>query len=144
MRKRNVGKFIYLNELEAKDLAAKAKRTSLNESALIRMLIRGFSPKEKPDEQFYAVMQELSAIANAINFLPQNSADPSEIKREAERWNAFRMEIKRRFLEPEKLELGFPQSLTTLWGAEHPRSGESFAANGESDERSVMRRYGGD
>ena len=50
MRKRNIQKIVRFNRKEAQDLAAKAKKACLSEAGLIRLLIRGYEPKEKPDE----------------------------------------------------------------------------------------------
>lgn len=47
----------------------KAKRACLSEGGLIRLLLKGYEPREKPDERFYDVMRELSAIGNNINQL---------------------------------------------------------------------------
>ena len=62
MRKRNIQKIVRFNRKEAQDLAAKAKKACLSEAGLIRLLIRGYEPKEKPDDRFYDVMRELSSI----------------------------------------------------------------------------------
>ena len=51
MRKRNIQKIVRLNRKEAQELAAKAKKACLSEAGLIRLLIRGYEPKEKPDAQ---------------------------------------------------------------------------------------------
>ena len=69
MRKRNIQKIVRFNCKEAQDLAAKAKKACLSEAGLIRLLIRGYEPKEKPDDRFYDVMRELSSIGNNINQL---------------------------------------------------------------------------
>lgn len=69
MRKRNIQKIVRFNRKEAQDLAAKAKKACLSEAGLIRLLIRGYEPKEKPDDRFYDVMRELSSIGNNINQL---------------------------------------------------------------------------
>ena len=60
MRKRNVDKHIWFDRQEAQDLQKKAKKACLTEAALIRLLIRGYEPREKPDERFYDAMRELS------------------------------------------------------------------------------------
>ena len=44
----------------------KAKKACLTEAALIRLLLRGYEPREKPDERFYDAMRELSAIGKHI------------------------------------------------------------------------------
>ena len=67
MSKRNIEKHILMNKAEAQDLQKKAKRACLSEGGLIRLLLRGYEPREKPDERFYDVMRELSSIGNNIN-----------------------------------------------------------------------------
>ncbi len=41
----------------------------MSEAGLIRLLLKGYEPREKPDEKFYDAMRELSAIGNNINQL---------------------------------------------------------------------------
>ena len=59
MSKRNIEKHILMNKAEAQDLQKKAKRACLSEGGLIRLLLKGYEPREKPDERFYDVMREL-------------------------------------------------------------------------------------
>ena len=82
----------------------------LSEAGLIRLLIKGYEPKEKPDDRFYDVMRELSAIGNNINQLAAKAntlgfIDAPMLKNEAEKWNKFQAEIERHYLRPEKSEL---------------------------------------
>ena len=65
--KRTVKKQFWLSRDEAQELQKKAKRTCLSEAALFRLLVRGFEPKEKPDDRFYDVMRQLSAIGNNLH-----------------------------------------------------------------------------
>ena len=65
--KRTVKKQFWLSRDEAQELQKKAKRTCLSEAALFRLLVRDFEPKEKPDDRFYDVMRQLSAIGNNVN-----------------------------------------------------------------------------
>ena len=58
MSKRNIEKHILMNKAEANDLQKKAKRACLSEGGLIRLLLKGYEPREKPDERFYDVMRE--------------------------------------------------------------------------------------
>ena len=107
MRKRNIQKIIRFNRDEAKDLEKKAKKACLSEAGLIRLLIKGYEPKEKPDERFYDVMRELSAIGNNINQLAAKAntlgfIDAPMLKNEAEKWNKFQSDVERNFLRPEK------------------------------------------
>ena len=57
MSKRNIEKHILMNKAEAQDLQKKAKRACLSEGGLIRLLLRGYEPREKPDERFYDVLR---------------------------------------------------------------------------------------
>ena len=108
--KRNIEKHILMNKAEAQDLQKKAKKACLSEAGLIRLLIKGYEPKEKPDDRFYDVMRELSAIGNNINQLAAKAntlgfVDAPMLKKEAEKWNKFQSEIERHYLRPDKSEM---------------------------------------
>ncbi len=108
--RRTIEKHILLNRTEAQDLQKKAKKTCLSEGALIRLLLKGYAPKEQPDERFYDVMRELSAIGNNINQLAVKAnslgfVDVVQLSKEAERWHKFQADIEREFLRPEKSDL---------------------------------------
>ena len=107
MRKRNVDKHIWFSRAEAQELQRKAKKACLSEAGLIRLLIKGYEPKEKPDDRFYDVMRELSAIGNNINQLAAKAntlgfIDAPMLKNEAEKWNKFQAEVERHYLCPDK------------------------------------------
>ena len=59
MRKRNIDKHIWFSRDEAQDLQRKAKKCCLTEGAVVRLLVKGYEPKEKPDDRFYDAMREL-------------------------------------------------------------------------------------
>lgn len=108
--RRTIEKHILLNREEAQDLQKKAKKACLSEGALLRLLLRGYSPKEQPDERFYDVMRELSSIGNNINQLAAKAnslgfVDAVQLSKEAERWHKFQADIEREFLRPEKSEM---------------------------------------
>lgn len=110
MRKRNVDKHIWFSRDEAQDLQRKAKKCCLTEGAVVRFLVKGYEPKEKPDERFYDAMRELSAIGNNIHQLSAkanslNFIDAPKLAKEAERWHKFQADIEREFLRPGKSEL---------------------------------------
>ena len=110
MRKRNIQKIVRFSRDEAQDLQKKAKKACLTEAALIRLLIRGYEPREKPDERFYDAMRELSAIGNNINQLAVKAnalgfVDAPQLKKEAERWHKFQADIERTYLRPDKSEM---------------------------------------
>lgn len=110
MRKRNIQKIVRFSRDEAQDLQKKAKKACLSEAGLIRLLLRGYEPREKPDERFYDVMRELSSIGNNINQLAVKAnalgfVDAPQIKKEAERWHKFQADIERTYLRPDKSEM---------------------------------------
>lgn len=109
MKRRTVKKQFWFSRDEAQDLQKKAKRTCLTEAALVRLLVRGYEPKERPDERFYDVMRQLSAIGNNINQLALQAnalgfVDARRLQQEAERWHKFQADVEQQFLRPEKCE----------------------------------------
>ncbi|WP_316518414.1 plasmid mobilization protein [Neglectibacter sp. CSJ-5] len=110
MRKRNIQKIVRFSRDEAQDLQKKAKKACLSEAGLIRLLLRGYEPREKPDERFYDMMRELSSIGNNINQLAVKAntlgfVDAPQLKKEAERWHKFQADIERTYLRPDKSEM---------------------------------------
>lgn len=110
MRKRNIQKIVRFSRDEAQDLQKKAKKACLSEAGLIRLLLRGYEPREKPDKRFYDVMRELSSIGNNINQLAVKAnalgfVDAPQLKKEAERWHKFQADIERTYLRPDKSEM---------------------------------------
>jgi len=108
--RRTIEKHILLNRSEAQDLQKKAKKACLSEGALIRLLLKGYAPREQPDERFYDVMRELSAIGSNINQLAAKAnslgfVDAVQLAKEAERWHKFQADIECEFLRPEKSDL---------------------------------------
>lgn len=110
MRKRNIQKIVRFSRDETQDLQKKAKKACLSEAGLIRLLLRGYEPRKKPDERFYDVMRELSSIGNNINQLAVKAnalgfVDAPQLKKEAERWHKFQADIERTYLRPDKSEM---------------------------------------
>ena len=110
MRKRNIQKIVRFNRDEAQDLQKKAKKACLSEAGLIRLLIRGYEPREKPDDRFYDAMSELSSIGNNINQLAVKAnslgfIDALLLKKEAERWHKFQADIERTYLRPDESQM---------------------------------------
>ena len=101
--------FWFTPEEEA-EFRRKVALTGLPQSSVIRMLIKGYEPREKPDERFYDVMRELSAIGNNINQLAVKAntlgfVDAPQLKKEAERWHKFQADVERTFLRPDKSDM---------------------------------------
>ena len=110
MKRRTVKKQFWFSRDEAQDLQKKAKKTCLTEAALVRLLVRGYEPKERPDERFYDVMRQLSSIGNNINQLAAQAnslsfVDAQTLQKEAERWHKFQADVERQFLRPETSEM---------------------------------------
>ena len=110
MKRRTVKKQFWFSRDEAQDLARKAKKTCLTEAALVRLLVRGYEPKERPDERFYDVMRQLSSIGNNINQLAAQAnslsfVDAQKLQKESERWHKFQADVERQFLRPETSEM---------------------------------------
>lgn len=109
MNKR-IKKQFWLSPEDAKELKRKAEIAGLTETAVIRILIRGYEPREKPDGRFYDAMRNLSAIGNNINQLAAKAntlgfVDVPMLRREAERWHKFQADIEVTFLRPAESKL---------------------------------------
>ena len=103
--KNRIKKQIWLPEEDNAELKRKAAMTGLTETAVFRLLLRSYEPKEKPDERFYETMRELSAIGNNINQLAAKAntlgfIDAPMLRREAERWHRFQADIEAVYLRP--------------------------------------------
>ena len=103
--KNRIKKQIWLSEEDDAELKRKAALTGLTETAVFRLLLRSYEPKEKPDERFYEAMRELSAIGNNINQLAAKAntlgfIDAPMLRREAERWHRFQADIEAVYLRP--------------------------------------------
>lgn len=108
--KRNIKKQFWFNADEANDLKIKAEKAYITEAALVRMLIKGYEPKEKPDDRFYAAMRELSAIGNNINQLAAKAnalgfVDVPMPNKEVLCWHRFQADIEAQFLRPNESNL---------------------------------------
>lgn len=108
--KRNIKKQFWFNADEVKELKTKAEKAYITEAALVRMLIKGYEPKEKPDDRFYAAMRELSAIGNNINQLAAKAnalgfVDVPMLNNEVLRWHRFQADIEAQFLRPRESNL---------------------------------------
>ena len=101
---------IRLNPFDLEWAFLYTKKTCLSEAALVRLLVKGYEPKERPDERFYDVMRQLSSIGNNINQLAAQAntlgfVDAPKLKKEAERWHKFQADVERQFLRPDKCDM---------------------------------------
>lgn len=109
-RTRNIPIRVWLSETENAELERKAKLAGLPKSTVIRMLLKGYEPREKPDRRFYETMNRLSAIGNNVNQLARKAnalglADSGELAEQARQWNQFQLEVEHTFLLPVKSRL---------------------------------------
>ena len=98
--KRTIEKKVKLNRQEAEMLKKKAKKACLSEVGLIRFLIRGYEPREKPGDEFYDAMGKLSDRLDMDDELQMEI-----LKKEIERWHCFQLDIEKEFLTPQECEL---------------------------------------
>lgn len=67
MRNRTIKKQVWLNENEEKLLKEKCYNGLISESDFFRSCITDKTLKEKPDEEFYNILQNLNKIGTNIN-----------------------------------------------------------------------------
>ena len=108
--RRTIKKQIWMNAKEADALRMKAQKACLTEAGLIRFLIQGYEPKEKPDDRFYKFIRELSAIGNSLHQLAAKAnalgfIDAPELKKQIKKLNEFEVRIENRFLVPDKSDM---------------------------------------
>ncbi len=107
---KRIKKQFWFSPQENAELKRKASLAGISESAVIRLLVHGYKPREKPDERFYAAMRNLSAIGNNINQLAVKThtlgfIEAPMMKEEALRWHRFQADIEAEFLRPTKSNL---------------------------------------
>ena len=105
MKKRTFDIHIRLTQEEANDLKRKAKMCGMTQSALIRVLLKGYEPREKPDDRFFDVMRQMCAVGNSLNQIARKAnslglLDAAEYKRQVEKFNQFQNQVEKEFLSP--------------------------------------------
>lgn len=83
------------------------RRTGVRRTVILRALLAGYRPRERPDDRFYAAMRQMEGIADGIGRLAAQAdvsggIDPRKLEEEMVRWHRFQAEIERLFLRPEK------------------------------------------
>ena len=107
MARKTTSKTFRVSMEEKEIIRAKAKKAGMNESDLLRSLVLGYRPKEKPDDRFYDMMFQMRSIANSLNQIAKKAhmkgfIDKPYYMREAEKWNRFMIEVKKEYLLPKK------------------------------------------
>ena len=106
MQKRTIEKHIRLNEQEAADWKRKCELTGLPLSTILRMLMKGFEPKEKPDLRFYETMNQITEFTSELRkfrlqTLHTNSVDRKRLKEMEEAWQQLQLDLELKYLVPE-------------------------------------------
>jgi len=110
MRKGIKKQFWFSPELD-KEFRRKAEIAGLSQSALIRMLVKGYEPKPRVNmTEFFNSMNKLFDMVNATRALLAKAnrlgiMSREEVDNEIEKWESFEQEIMREFLRPEKSKI---------------------------------------
>ena len=108
MRSRTVKKQIWLSREEDYVLKIKSQVAGLNASDLIRNLIVGYEPREKPPKEFYEAINEIRMIGKNINQIAKygNSkgyVNGVDLKMEIEKLDNLILDLKRKYLLPKEV-----------------------------------------
>ena len=79
----------------------------MDDAGFVRMLIKGYSPRPAPDEQFYKTMDLIKTMGDRLELMESRITDPQVqqlLRDEANKWYAFQHAIEQRYLLPERSE----------------------------------------
>lgn len=98
--------FWFTPEEEA-EFRRKVALTGLSQSSVIRMLVNGYEPRERPDDRFFQAINSLYEMTSTAQRLLERSyqlgvVDKETVEREIKRWAYFISNIESEFLRPEK------------------------------------------
>lgn len=88
---------------ELEKLKKDSEKAGISKSEYVRRLIMNYVIKERPDDRFYEVMRQLTAIGNNLNQIAHkanylNEIDKDTYMAEKMNWNRFMKEIKVKYL----------------------------------------------
>lgn len=96
---RTIIKQIRMSKREKEKLSELSKKTCLNESEIIRLLIMDLRPKEKPGEDFFCSM---NLLLEKIDNLEEKAGLREDVNSEVQELRKLRLDIMRTYLENEK------------------------------------------
>ena len=104
--KRTINKQFWLSEEENRILRENAEKTGLPESVLLRALIQGYLPKEKPDDRFYDICATLYCISGDLRKIKTRAErlgllDSEKLNEEIKRLDEFQSRLETEYLSPE-------------------------------------------
>lgn len=94
--------------VEEYDLLEKlSQQTCLSKSSLVRLLIKGFKPKAKPDDDFYKLMKEMYVIGKNIDQLlvkaySLNFIDVPMLESIDNRHKKLVLNVEQKYIKPDK------------------------------------------
>lgn len=96
-----------MTQKEADDLNKKVQLRGLTKSSFIRVLIKGYIPKPKPDKEFYNLLRKLYVVCNDIDQLTAkahtlNFIDVPMLKEIKNQHENLLDEIQQKYLAPDK------------------------------------------
>lgn len=102
---KKIKKQFWFDQETAELLESYAKKTGLTQSSLVRALVKGYQPKEKPGSQFYDCMRKMYGISNNMNQLAviahrNGFIDHQRLVDELTRLDEFMLMIEHTFLRP--------------------------------------------
>lgn len=114
--KRPIPKRYDLNEFENDMLKIKCRQAGMTEAALIRELITGYAPTEKPGKEFYDAMNDINKIGVNINQIAAvaNSTgviDTDWLKTQVELLNEQMLELKEIVLKAKPYHVSYYEKL---------------------------------
>ena len=109
MKRRTIKKQYLVNDAENLELKRKAKKAGLKEAALIRFLIMGYEPKEKPGENLNEFIKAIVKLSNELETIViQNKIsgnfDNAALERELKKLHKLEFELEEEFLNHRKVD----------------------------------------
>lgn len=104
---RRIKKQFWLTPEEDSEFRRKVNLTGLPQSSVIRMLISGYEPRERPGDRFFQAIKSLYEMTSTAKQLLERShqlgvLDKETVESEIKRWAFFISNIEAEFLRPEK------------------------------------------
>lgn len=107
--KRNIIRQFRFNAKENEILKQKAQHCCLTDSALVRMLILGYKPKPKPEQEFYNALRNLSSIGNSINQIAAKAnslgfVDIPRLNKELRSLEKLKDDLYNKYIKPDRVD----------------------------------------
>ena len=108
MEKR-VKKQFWFTKKESALLERRASVAGISQTVLIKSLLKGYQPKEKPDDRFYEDFRCFYEFFNTVKQLLNQARclgvlDKETMDREINRWGMYMFRVEQRYLLPDKVQ----------------------------------------